>query len=471
MIAFFALLSFLPNIAPGGLSKSEMDSAIISDSVHSNFITTGNIIDLPYHLVQKGCISIFGLTLLAVKLPSIIFGVLAGLFIVLLLNRWFKSDVAIVGSILILLSTAFLFLATSGTPVIMLVFWLALLLWLGSKIVGNDHTHPMLVISFVVTLALSLYTPHLCYVAAGIAFAGILHPHLRFALKQLKLYQLIICIGSFVIVFAPLVIGCICNHSALSELVFMKDFSIGNYINNISTSYAPFFSFSLAYDSIYLAPLFGLANIVIVLIGVLASIGKLFTSRNTVVSLLTIFAIVIAGLNPNIAITIIIPITVLSAAGIESIVEKWHSLFPENPYAHVIGTMPVVVVVLMIVFSGLSHFVFGYHYTPRVAKNFSDDINIIQDNLESGTVLIVDKDNEDLNFYRLLEKHDDFKVMTEVPEQVDDLKIAMLNTTNDREDLALKQIITSSKTRNSDRLYIYEKVIPAEKTEEKKEGE
>ena len=468
MIAFFALLSFLPNIAPGGLSKTEMDSAIISDSIHSDFVTKGNVIDLPYHLLQKASISIFGLTLWSVKLPSIIIGVLTALFIVLLLNRWFKSDVAIVGSILILLSTAFLFLATSGTPVIMLVFWLALLLWLGSKIVGNDHTHPMLVISFVLTLALSLYTPHLCYVAAGIALAGILHPHLRFALKQLKLYQLIICIGTFVIVFAPLVIGCICNHDIISDLIFMKDFSLNHYINNISTSYAPFFSFSLAYDSIYLAPLFGLANIVIVLIGILASIGKIFTSRNTVVSLLTIFAIAIAGLNPNIAVTIIIPITVLSAAGIESIIEKWHSLFPENPYAHFIGTMPVVVVVLMIVFSGLSHFVFGYHYTPRVAKNFSNDITIIQDNLEGGTVLIVNQDNPDLDFYRLLDKHDDFTVLTEVPEKIDNLKIAMLNTTNDREDLALKQIITSSKTRNSDRLYIYEKVIPAEKTEEEK---
>ena len=208
--------------------------------------------------------------------------------------------------------------------------------------------------------------------------------------------------------------------------------------------------------------------LVLVIIGVLASIGKLFTSRNTVVSLLTIFAIIVSGLNQNIAIAIIIPITVLSAAGLESIIEKWHSLFPENPYAHFIGTMPIVVVVLMIVFSGLSHFVFGYHYTPRVAKNFSDDINIIQDNLKGGTILIVDKDNEDLDFYRLLDKHGDFTVLTEVPEQVGEDKIAMLGNTTDREDLALKQIITSSKTRNSDRLYIYEKVIPAEKTEEEK---
>ncbi|MBR0134050.1 glycosyltransferase family 39 protein [Candidatus Saccharibacteria bacterium] len=469
MIAFFGLLSFLPSIAPNGLSDAEMQSAIDSDAISANFIQEGRVIDLPYHVLQKISISIFGLSLYAIKLPSIIIAVLAGFFIVLLLNRWFKSDVAIVGSILVLLSTAFLFLAGSGTATIMLVFWLALLLWLGSKIVGNDHTPPILTISFVISVALSLYTPHLFYVAAGIAIAGLLHPHLRFSLKQLKFYQLIICIGAFVITIAPLVLGCIFNHDTFRDLIWMRDFSFDNIIHNISTAFAPFFSFSLAYDSVYLAPLFGLANIVLTIIGVLASIGKLFTSRNTVVSLLTIFAIFVSGLNQNIAITIIIPITVLSTAGLESIIEKWHSLFPENPYAHIIGTAPIVVVVLMIVFSGLSHFIFGYHYTPRVAKNFSDDINIIQDNLQGGAILIVDQNNKNLNFYRLLDQHNNFTVYTDIPEEVSDEKIAILNQTTDREDLALKQIITSSKTRNSDRLYIYEKVIPAEKTAEKGE--
>ncbi len=468
MVAFFLLLFFLPSIAPNGLSENEMTSAITSDAIGFDFISKGQVIDLPYHLLQKASISLFGLSIYSIKLPSIIIGVFAGLFIVLLLNRWFKSDVAIISSILIVLSTAFLFLACSGTPVIMLVFWLALLLWLGSKIVGNDHPHPMLVISFIFSVALSLYTPHLCYVAAGIAIAGIAHPHLRFSIKQLKLYQLIISIAVFALVIAPLVISGILNHGVVWNIAFMRNFSIEKYASNISTAFAPFFSFSLAYDSIYLAPLFGLANIVLVIIGILASIGKLFTSRNTVVNLLTIFAILVSGLNQDIAATIIIPITVLSAAGLESIIDKWHSLFPENPYAHLIGAYPIASVVLMIVISGLSHFVFGYHYTPLVAKNFSDDIEIIQDNLAGGSVLIVDKKDKNLAFYQLLEKHNSFTVLTEIPERDENLRIAFLGGPSNREDLALKQIITSSKTRNSDRLYIYEK-ITAEKTEEKGE--
>ena len=464
MVVFFILLCFLPRIAPGGLSQAEMDSVVAANEISFTSATNENVINLPYYLLQKASVSIFGLSLYSIKLPSIIIGALAAFFIVLLLNRWFKSDVAIVGSILTTLSTAFLFLADSGTPTIMYIFWLALILWLGSKIIGNENTHPLLVISFVISLALSMYTPHLIYVAIGIGIAGISHPHLRFALKQLEFYQLIISFSAFALAMIPLIIGCIMRPENIRTLTLMPDFNIGNYFNNIATAFAPFFSFSMAYDSIYLAPLFGLATVALIIIGALASMSKLFTSRNTVVSLLIIFAILASGLNQDLAITIIIPISILSAAGLESIIDKWHSLFPENPYAHFLGTTPVVIVVLMIVISGLSHFVFGYHYTPRVAKNFDNDITIIKNNLDAGDILLVEEGNQNYNFYKLLERYNSITVMSTIPERNDSAKIAILGQSSSDKNLKLQQIITSPKKRNSDRLYIYSKV-----TEEKGE--
>ena len=456
MLVFFGLLSFLPSVAPGGLSSSEMSSAVAADSIHADFISQGNVVNLPYLLLQKASISIFGLTLYSIKLPSIIMAVLTGLFLVLLLNRWFKNDVAIVGSILTTLSVAFLFLAGSGTPTIMYVFWLALILWLGSKIVGNENTHPLLVISFFFCIAMSLYTPHMFYIALGIALAGLTHPHLRFALKQVRIWHLILCGAIFILVVSPLVLGCIFNPSTIQSLIFMKDPGVGRYIENISTAFAPFFSFVSAYDSIYLAPLFGLATVALVIIGALASIGKLFTSRNSVVSLLIIFSIIVSGFNQDVAISIILPITILSAAGLESIIQKWHSLFPENPYAHVLGIMPVVIVVLVIVGSDLSHFIFGYHYSPQVAKNFNDDITLISQNLEKGSILVVPETHQDYEFYKLLERHNEITVTSELPQRLD-IPISYLEVPSDSDKLKLKQIITSPKSRNSARLYLYEK--------------
>ena len=432
-----------------------MQSVVESQKITQNFISDGQVIDLPYHLLQKACVSFFGLSLYTIKLPSIIVAVLTALFLILLLNRWFKSDAAIISSILTTLSTAFLFISGFGAPIIMYVFWLAVILWLGSKIIGNKNTHPLLVASFAFCTALSLYTPHMLYVALGIAIAGITHPHLRECIKQLKAYQLIISIIIFFLALMPLVFGCIYNTDTLVRLVFTHNFS--DFIFNVSTAFAPFFSFITAYDSVYLAPLFGLATVALIIIGALASIGKLFTSRNTVVSLLVIYAILVSGLNQNAAISIVMPIAILTTAGIESIVQKWHSLFPENPYAHIIGTLPVVIVILFIIFSDLSHFIFGYHYTPAVANNFNDDIALISKNLKSGTILIMPKDHPDYEFYRLLEHKQNITIMQEIPDR-DDLPIATIGEPSKDGNLSLKQIITSPKKINSARLYIYEKV-------------
>lgn len=460
---FFALLSFLPTVAPGGISQGEMDSAIASSELNRHFIADGDIINLPYHIIQKVSLHFLGLNLFAIKLPSIIIAVMAGFFIILLLNRWFKNDVAIIGSALTTLSTAFLFLAGNGTPLIMYVFWLALILWLGSKIVGNDRVHPLLVISFFLSLALSAYTPHLLYVAFAIAAAGIIHPHLRFALKQLTFPQLVLSFGIFILAISPLVIGCILKAENIQTLLFTPKFSIGAVVQNVSNAFAPFFSFSLVYDSIFLAPLFGLATVTLVIIGILASVGKMYMSRNSVVSLLAIYAIFLSGLNGDVAITVIIPIAILTAAGFESIVDKWYSLFPENPYAHLFGIVPMVVIIAMIVGSGLSHFVYGYHYAPRVANNFNNDLTIITNNVNKETPILITEDTQNGKFYKLLAKYEGYKIISE-NSSVDEY---VTFTAKKEDNFALKQIITSPKSRNSDRLYIYSKVTEQEEKGEK----
>ena len=457
---FFSLLSFLPNLAPNGLSRGEMESSIAASELDRGFMTTGSIIDLPYRIVQKASLHFFGLTLFSIKLPSILFAVAAGFFVILLLNRWFKNDVAIISSILTTLSTAFLFLAGNGTPLIMYIFWLALILWLGSKIVGNDHVNPLLVISFFLCLALSSYTPHLLYVTIAIALAGIMHPHLRFALKQMTIWQLFLSFGIFILGITPLVIGCVLKNSNIESLLFMQNFSLGHFINNISNAFAPFFSFSLVYNSIFLAPLFGLATVVLIIIGILASIGKMFTSRNTVVSLLVIYAIIISGLNGNVAISVIIPVAVLSAAGVESIIEKWYSLFPENPYAHLFGIIPMVIVISMIISSGLSHYIYGYRYAPRVADNFNNDLVIIRERINKDTPIIINKDTENGDFYRLLAKYNNNVII----DNTNDVNEYASFSAKPADKFQLKQIITSPKSRNSDRLYIYSKI--SEKGEE-----
>ncbi len=104
------------------------------------------------------------------------------------------------------------------------------------------------------------------------------------------------------------------------------------------------------------------------------------------------------------------------------------------------------------------HFVYGYHYTPRVAKNFTNDLTLIQDHLKSGTILLINPETDNYDFYKLLENYSSYTIVTKLPERIEDASVAVLGDTCQDERLELKEIITSPKTRNSDRLYIYSKI-------------
>ncbi len=458
------LLCMLPILVPGGLSEGEMSAAVSADAISFDFIKNGNAINLPYFGVQKLCLKYLGLNIFAIRLPSIIFGAASAFFIILLLNRWFKSDVAIISSMLTTLSTAFLCLANFGTPDIMYVFWLSFILWLGSKIVGNKDIKAIFVILFTSSIAFSLYTPHLCYVALAILIAGIIHPHLRCSIKNLKTYQLIIAIAIFVLAISPLVLSSIFAPASLFKLTFMEDFTPKHYIQNIRDAFMPFFSFALAYDSVYLAPLFGLGTVALIIIGTLASIDKLFASKNLATLLLIVFAVLISGLSKNAAVIIVVPVAILTANAIESLVTRWHSLFPTNPYAHIIGALPIIAIISMMLFSGLSHYLQGYHYTPRVTKNFSSDIEIINKELAAGDILMIGEDDNE-SFYKLFEKYKSLNVTKEIPENYN-TRIAGLGTKIENDKIKLSRIATSSKSRNSDRLYIYTKISENQETGE-----
>lgn len=203
--AYLGILFGLPLLSPGGLSELEMESAAQSYALEFDSVFRGDIADLPYRALQKLSIMAFGLTPYAVKLPSIIIGALLGCLLILLLNRWFKNNVALLASILAVLSSSFLYLAGSGTPLIMLVFWPTLLLWLGSKIQGVTKPKPLYCFAFAFALLASIFTPHLIYLALFIVLFAFLHPHLRFTIKNLPIVPLVLTVFIIIIGVAALV--------------------------------------------------------------------------------------------------------------------------------------------------------------------------------------------------------------------------------------------------------------------------
>ena len=445
-----ALLFFLPLIAQTGLSQAEVDSATSSYYLGKNGILNGDLVDLPYRVLQKFSIVFFGLSAYAIKLPSILVGLVLGFLLILLLNRWFRSNVSLLASCLIILSTPFLFLAGSGTPLIMLVFWPTLLLWLGSKIQGEKRPKPLYSFMFAIAMLLSIFTPYMVYFAVFCVIFVLVQPHLRFILKNLP--KLPLAIVSLIIIagFVALGIG-IYNHPAtIQELLFAKDFQASNFFNNIATGLTPLFSWHSTTESVFLSPLVSLPVLALALIGLFSTTKGFFASRNSIASLLIVFCLIITGFNPAAVIFMILPVSILVAHGIKYLLEKWYGLFPENPYARISALLPLTILFGVMIIPGLLQYIYGYRYNPNVASEFSDNLAVARKNLTDETLLVT----ENYEFYKILENSTDITVVDKIEDSIS--KLAVMGRGAEKPvNYVLSRIITSPKRDNSDIIYLY----------------
>ena len=427
-----------------------MNSAVNSYALNYDAPLNGDLVDLPYRVLQKISIMIFGLTPYAVKLPSMIVGLILGVLLILVLNRWFQNNVSLLASCLVVLSTPFLFLAGSGTPLIMIVFWPTLLLWLGSKIQGEKKPKPMYSFWFAVALLLAIFTPYMMYFAAFCVLFVFLQPHLRFIVKSLPkiplaLVGLIIAGG-----VAALIMNMVSHPETVMELLFAEGMEPGDFFPNILSGLTPVFTWRGEVESVFLAPLMSLPMLALALIGLFSTTKGFFASRNSIASLLLVFTVVITGFNPEAVIFFILPLAILVAHGLKYVLEKWYGLFPENPYARVAAILPLTLLFGVILVPSLLQYVYGYHYNPAVVRHFNYDLSIIKQNLTDETLVV----NENYDFYKLLELSTDIKVVGDTSEAETE-RVAVLRDEVADKKYILERIITSPLKENSDIIYLY----------------
>lgn len=454
-IAYLGILFGLPLLSPGGLSEAEMVSAAESYDLQFDSVFRGDIINLPYRALQKLSIACFGLSIYSVKLPSIIIGALLGCLLILLLNRWFKSNVALLASILAVLSSSFLYLAGTGTPLIMLVFWPTLLLWLGSKIQGVTKPKPLYCFVFAFALLASIFTPHLIYLAIFIVLFAFLHPHLRFTIKNLPIIPLVLTVFIIIMGLAALVTACFIRPNIISELLLAPDLTPAKFLDNLQAAFLPFFSWNAALESTFLSPFIGLASVALAVIGLLSTTKGFFASRNSIATCLIIFTVILSGFSPESAILILLPMAILIAHGLRYVLAKWYDLFPDNPYARISAIFPIGLFLGIMIISGINHFLFGYRYVPTVADKFNNDIVLLDQNINSGSTIYVLDDTTAYNFYHILDDHHIYTVVDHLPETSDLPTTFTTLGLHDGVPGQIQRIITSPKSDNSDRIYVY----------------
>ncbi len=444
------LLVFVGFYLPGGLSTSEMAAAVKSASLSFSDPSTLAIPNLPYYAFQSAIFSLFSITIFTIKLPSLILALLSAVGFILLLRRWFKPNIAVLTSLIAITTGQFLFIAQQGTPGILYVFWPIVLLLLGTQITREKKYQFLWKILFAISAALSLYTPLSIYPLLAIGLATVLHPHLRNAVRRLSKPKLIFVTILFFVLIAPLVYGIIINPQlGLTLLGFPSVWppDIGANVINLLKQYFLFWQPSVGP---LMTPVFGLGSVILIVLGLYRIIRTRETTRSYLIIIWVICLIPVLLFDPAFTTVTFVPSVLMMAAGLTSLIGYWYRLFPLNPYARVVGLIPIVILVFALSVSGLYRYIYGYHYSPSQAGQFSKDLALLPKDTKE---LIVS--NSERDFYNAVADYR--KGLSIVTTPTGNTFVVTRQARTDFSGFTINKIITNGNTNDSDRLYIYKK--------------
>lgn len=448
-VVLISLITLAAFLIPSGLTEQAHESIITSSQLGLSTIWHTAPLDAPFYMTQHAMLSIFGVSLVGIKLLSIILGVITAFCMLLLLRQWFSHGIAVLATLLAITTGQFLFLTQQGTISVLYLFWPVVLLLLATLVAKRVRFHGFWKILFFLSAALSLYTPLSIYVLISLGSAILLHPHLRYIVRKLPRGRMAIGAGAGLVVLLPLIITGIKNPTIFLQLLGIPSQWPESLTNNLIELANQYFGFmSLGSQSVML-PVFGFGSMAIILYGLYRSIRTHETVQSYVILAWIVLLFPVLVINTAFTSIMFVPMLLLLATGLERILSSWYKIFPFNPYARVAGLIPLVVLVGGLILFGLERYGYGYRYAPTIVQNFSHDVLIIPD----VPVLVV-ADKEQPLYEAVASYGRNFTVQTQPP--ADNSSYAVTAEAYDANAaIAPNQIITTGAFNDAARFYVY----------------
>jgi 4-amino-4-deoxy-L-arabinose transferase-like glycosyltransferase len=402
------LLALYPREVPPGLSIAEQQSIVTSHAISfSQLPAPQQVVNLPFHALQKLSTDFLGLTPFGVRLPSLIFAALTVLALATIIKRWFKTNVAIVSTVIILTSTWFLSLARLGTPDIMIPFWTATLILCATYVSQQTKRWHLWKALFGLSAALSLYTPYMAYLFAATLIASIAQPHLRYLIRQSSKVGLTIGVFFFIMLMAPLGWGIYKDPGLIRDILAIpaqlpEPLKFGADLLQALSNLANPFNTTVSQT---IMPLLSITTLCLVAAGGFRLLGDFHSVRAYVLLIWLALLIPIIGFNPGNLTVLIVPCMLVMAIGLNLIVRYWYRLFPYNPYARIFGLVPLFILIFTVMQFNYQRYVLTMLYSPDVSKVFSDDAFLVQaeaDKLPANSPLTIVASAQDQALYQVI---------------------------------------------------------------------
>ncbi|MCL2280376.1 glycosyltransferase family 39 protein [Candidatus Saccharibacteria bacterium] len=451
---------------PDGLSAGEMTAATAAG--HFSFSKVfSETVNLPWTILEWLSIKILGASTFAFRLPAVILMILSAGGLILLLKKWSRDNIAVISGFLTVTSVLFISLSRSGTPAVMTTFLVVMILLSALTIIrsierfGEDNeknqtrrTWRTLLAKITLSVALAL----LCYQAAGVYLVamfvvmGVLHPKTRLIFIKSKLWKIIVGALTGLVVMTPLVLGFITGGLVVVKQWLMVDgtWSWGQLSTNLSTM----FGLEIGFVGGFITPVVTLVSLIIVLLGLMKTITDFFSARSYLVLPFLVITLTLAVWRVELVYLLFVPLTLLTAVGIETLVHEWYSLFPRNPYARLLAVVILTALVFGLVWAQLARFSLSQNYDVSVIDSYNQEYSAARTVIsqeKDAVTLVVRPDQQKL--YQILQY--EFPFLTVTTESKKDSRNIILDSARINSADIPTKIITNSHSKNAVLLRIY----------------
>lgn len=404
LIFLGVLLSIDLSRIPYGISDAEMASSVASNSLNPLSPRASDVINLPYHVLQKASIGLWGLSTLTIKLPSLVLAFIAAILLALTLNQWFRKGTAMLALLLATASVPFMSMARSGTGEVLYMLLLVLILLaavrLSSRAKGTFFWKLMAALAGL----LLIYMPLGIYAVAALLVAGIFHPHVRYQIKRTAWWQLAVLFFMAGVITAPLIIAVVNDPATIETLLGIDALRAKLSISSIGTAASSLllalFGFTKPQTGAVITPFLSLTFMFFVAFGLVRTIIDRHAARSYLLHIWLLVSVPLLILNPSQFALLFVPAVMLMAIGLESFMREWYKLFPRNPYARIAALVPLTLIIVGLVTIESSRYFYGYAYTRTEAHH--PELRAIRDVIRPQVPTRLVVPDSQLAFYDIL---------------------------------------------------------------------